>query len=163
MKEICLFELIYKGRQYYRTQSNIYEKIKALFDTQKGWILIDAIIGITITITALVALMSLYTQITHSTASARDYQNANYIVQQHLENLRQFDGTATIRNLNPEITAPPNQTVEQVQYTIQIRSVTPIDTLDPRLIPYQVIVTWPDPRNASLTRSIQVVNYYFSN
>lgn len=163
MKEICLFELIYKGRQYHKTQSRFYKKINYLCDTQKGWILIDAIIGITITVTALVALMSLYTQITHSTASARDYQNANYIAQQHLENLRQFDGTATIRNLNPEITDPPNQTVEHVQYSIQIRLVTPIDTLDARLIPYQVTVTWPDPRNESLTRSIQVVNYYFSN
>ena len=70
---------------------------------KNGWILPDAMIGVAITVTALVAIIVLYTQVTSSTIVARDYQNATYIAQRKLENLRQYDNTGVIKNLSESI------------------------------------------------------------
>ena len=140
---------------------------------KNGWILPDAMIGVAITVTALVAIIALYTQVTNSTVVARDYQNATYIAQQQLETLRQYDGTSQIKNLTTDITDPPNQTIDHVLFAIAIRSlkssiapsvspsVTMGETLNDRIVPYQVNVTWVDSKGS--TQSLKAVNYYYSN
>ena len=140
---------------------------------KNGWILPDAMIGIAITVTALVAIIVLYTQVTSSTIAARDYQNATYIAQRQLENLRQYDNTGVIKNLSESITDPAAQTIDNVVFTVQIRSlreditpsvtpsVTISETLDSKIVPYQVNVTWLDSKGS--IQSLKAVNYYYSN
>lgn len=140
---------------------------------KNGWILPDAMIGIAITVTALVAIIVLYTQVTSSTIAARDYQNATYIAQRQLENLRQYDNTGVIKNLSESITDPAEQTIDNVVFTVQIRSlreditpsvtpsVTISETLDSKIVPYQVNVTWLDSKGS--IQSLKAVNYYYSN
>ena len=140
---------------------------------KNGWILPDAMIGVAITVTALVAIIVLYTQVTSSTIAARDYQNATYIAQRQLENLRQYDNTGVIKNLSESITDPAAQTIDNVVFTVQIRSlreditpsvtpsVTISETLDSKIVPYQVNVTWLDSKGS--IQSLKAVNYYYSN
>ena len=165
MKESVGESLLYVMNHCYRSNA-LRAKMNKMVNNTRGWILVDSLMGITILVTALLAIMALYTQITSSTVAAKDYQNATYIAQQQLDNLRQYDGTATLNACPPIPVDQPSQTIENVSYTIELTEkakITLTEALHAKVCPYQISVRWDDPKKPGTPRSIQVVNYYYSN
>ena len=165
MKESVGESLLYVMNHCFRPNA-LRAKMNKLVNNTRGWILVDSLMGVTILVTALLAIMVLYTQITSSTVAARDYQNATYIAQQQLDNLRQYDGTATLNACPPIAANPASQTIENVSYTIALNekaNITLTESLHAKVCPYQVSVSWDDPKKPGTPRLIQVVNYYYSN
>ena len=164
MKESLNESLLYAMNHRFQCHA-LRAEMNKLANSHHGWILVDSLIGVTIVVTALLAIMVLYLQITSSTVAAKDYQNATYIAQQQLDNLRQYDGTVTL-NACPAIASPADQTVENVSYKIAFSAranITFTEPLSAKVCPYQVSVSWDDPKKPGTPRSIQVVNYYYSN
>jgi len=137
-------------------------------DKQGGWVFIDSLIGIVIVATALTALMFMYTQATKTTMTGKTVNNAIYVAQRHLEDIKQYDGTATITALPTSVTDPPLPTnVDGIDYTVKIRLIPDAEiseTLNSKLYPYEATVSWTDnSASPSASRSIKVTSYYFSN
>jgi len=131
------------------------EQIKLFRKSQQGFILMDSIIGLVILITALVAIVAMYTQATKTTSFNRNYNNAVYIAQKSLEDIKQYENTPTIQFLPSTVTHPTNPTVDGVEYTVVITS--PVTESLTNLYPYQVTVSWPA---SNPSTSINVVAYY---
>ena len=131
------------------------EQIKLFRKSQQGFILMDSIIGLVILITALVAIVAMYTQATKTTSFNRNYNNAVYIAQKSLEDIKQYENTPTIQSLPSTVTHPTNPTVDGVEYTVVITS--PVTESLTNLYPYQVTVSWPA---SNPSTSINVVAYY---
>lgn len=131
---------------------------------QDGWIFIDALVGMIIVATALTALLLMYTQATKGTTNNRNYNNAIYVAQRSLEDIKQYEGTSTIKALPTNVIDPPTTTVDGVTYTVHIGSLTVSDSLDTHINPYQATVSWTDTTiSPAVTRSINVAAYYYSN
>ncbi len=116
----------------------------------------DSIIGLVILVIALVAIVAMYTQATKTTSFNRNYNNAVYIAQKHLEDLKQYENTPTIQSLPSAVTNPPNPTKDGVEYTVVITSAPVTESLT-NLYPYQVTVSWPASNPSTF---INVVAYY---
>lgn len=133
---------------------------------QQGWILIDAMSGILILSLALIAMMTVYAQVTKTNTTNRDYDSAIYFAQYHLENLKQLDGKPEIKSLSSAYAGPFHDTVtiDNTKSTITFTTtIAPIpstamsETLDSHIYPYQATVSW------STNKSIQISAYYYSN
>ena len=129
---------------------------------QEGWTIIDALIAILVIVVALTTLLSAYIQGEKNTIANRNYNNAVYIAQQSLEELKQYDGKAQMKTISPTPTTTP---MDGVVYSIQIASATVVsENLDSRIYPFQVTVSWPDNTVKPATnRSIKVASFYYSN
>jgi len=131
-------------------------KIKLCDQRQQGWILVDSIVGTVIVTTALVALVLMYTQASKSSSFNRIYNNAIYLAQQNLEDIKQYENTPTIKSLPSSVTTPPNATMDGVEYMVRINPLVIAAPLD-NIYVYQATVSWPATNPVS---SIQVVAYY---
>lgn len=85
---------------------------------RRGWVLIDALIGMVIVALALTALAMAYRQTAVVSTSATNYVRAVYIAQEVLDELKPLvDGTPSAAL--PDIPAHPDVQVENVTYQIQ--------------------------------------------
>ena len=142
-----------------------HKRWKLYLDNRSGWMYIDALVGMTILVIALTALMVMYFQTTRNNGFNSKYTSGVYVAQRILEDIKQYENTATIKSLPPAVT-DQQLTVNNVVYTIEVRSQTVSDaiSLDSHLYPYNVKVSWTDAStNPATTRAVQVASYYYSN
>ena len=124
--------------------------MRPFFKSQKGFIFIDALVGMIILSVALTALAVAYRQTTITTVAARDYNNAVYLAQQAAEELKKNDGRQ-VGNADWTITNTIS-TINGVRYTINIPAPTNIELLKPVTIG----VSWPEN-----TTGINITSYYY--
>lgn len=139
-------------------------KIHQILNNQRGSILVESLVSLLIVVPAIIALMSLYTTAIKGSTINQNYNNAVYIAQKYLEDLKQYDGSTGIKALTKDKTRPSPVTFDNVAYTVNIDSFTPADnSLDAHIYPYRATVSWTDTTvNPAATRSIQVAAYYYS-
>ena len=132
---------------------------------RNGWVLVDALFGMVILSIALTAFGLLYRQVSIGNTSNRTYTNAVYIAQSVLEDIKQYDGTATIRAL-PVASLNHTETRDNVVYTVVVsaQTVTASGFDKDHIYPYKAVVSWTDNTlMPSAQRSIQVSAYYYAN
>ena len=125
---------------------------------EKGFILADAMIGMIIITTALIAVLAAYTQTTRVSSTTTARTHATYLAQRTLEDLKRFDGGAVL--------TLPEQSIERresVEYTINARTinvntVTNTDGLRTYLLPVQVTVTWQE---KGQNNTLNMISYYY--
>lgn len=132
--------------------------MKSLLNSQKGWVFIDALIGMVILSVALTVILMAFTQNTKTTSATKNYNEAVIIAQQTLEELKLQDGVTTTSNVF--ITAPPDILRNGVSFSIITSSQTVSETLDNKLIPIRATVTWTEP-TTNHAMQVQIVNYYY--
>ncbi|MEN6412385.1 MAG: type II secretion system protein [Veillonellales bacterium] len=141
---LCMAELIC------RTRIRL-GKTTSLFKNQRGWLYLDALIGMILVSIACVAIMAAYTQSTKATGVASNRATAVSIAEQVLESYKQYDGGT--------VSPPTSYTSPDPNFSIAITnpSVTALSGT-PKVIPVQVTVSWPavDPQN-----SVQMISYYY--
>ncbi|MDT8901889.1 hypothetical protein [Anaeroselena agilis] len=129
---------------------------------RRGWVFIDALIGMVIVALALTALAMAYYQSTFASASANNRLRAVYIAQATLEDLKKFDRRDFASN---PVVIPAAQQVQMqgspVQFTVQVTqvAVAAIAGLSPRLVPVQVAVTWQEHNGTA--GQVQMTGYYY--
>lgn len=129
---------------------------------RRGWVFIDALIGMVIVALALTALAMAYFQATSASSSANNNLRAVYIAQAQLEALKRFDrqdfATNPVTLSAPQQVTMPNY---PLPFTVQVDQLTvpAVAGLSPRLIPVRVTVTWQE-RNG-VTGQVQMTGYYY--
>ena len=133
-------------------------KWKNLFAQNKGWILVDLLIGTIILSVGLVALMGAFTQAGKSTVNSRNRLQAVSIAQQQLENLKKYSSSA-------DLPTTTGTTTTNGIYTVQLQRLTiPALASVPKLIPVQVTLTWQEQGGAGpVTQTVQIVEYILTN
>ena len=142
-----------------------HKKWKPYLNNRSGWMYIDALVGMTILVVALTALMAMYFQTTRNNGFNSKYTSGVYVAQRVLEDMKQYENTPTIKAL-PESVTDQQLTVNNVVYTIEVRSQTVSDAiaLDSHIYPYYVKVSWTDASTSpATTKNIQVASYFYSN
>ena len=125
------------------------EDMRTFFKSQKGFILIDALVGMVILSVALMALAVAYRQATITTVTARNYNNAVYIAQQTAEKLKENDGKKAV-DANWTIANTPT-TINNVAYVVET-TIADVNLLKQATI----TVSW-----FNNTKNISIVNYYY--
>ncbi len=139
---------------------------------QKGWILLDALIAVLILGIALTAVAATFTAVTRGTGSLSYRTRATYLAQEHLSNLRRFDGTGKTA-VSPEWTTnipnwrDPNNSGTDLNspgmtFAIRTDVLTATETpagLEQGIIPVRCTVSWTDAD--STNQSLSVVTYYY--
>lgn len=120
---------------------------------ERGWILIDALIGVIIVAIALTALAVAYRQATVVTVSSTNQVRALNIAQDTIEGLKRFDR-------QPAITLPARTTVGQFTVDVVRLTVPQVNYL-PRLAPVEVTVTWTEAGGANGT--VRITGYYYQH
>lgn len=140
------------GRKYARVA---YQKMRwALLqsNSRRGWVLVEALIGMTILVVGLLAILASYTQTTKTSTFSDNTTQATYIAQQELEKLkRDFDATTT----TPDVA---KCSTKNGIFTIKCTLATgtaPFSDLN--IIPVSAKVSWNNPNEGSIT----VTTYYF--
>ena len=125
---------------------------------RRGWVLIDALIGMVIVALALTALAMAYRQTAVVSMGATNYMRAVYIAQDALDNLKgQVDNTAALPN-------PPSYQVTQGNVTYNVTYSFPAATTDrlgaaiTNLYSYTVTVRWTE---NGQTVQTTVSSYYY--
>lgn len=126
---------------------------------QKGFILIDSLVGIIILTVALLAILLTYRQATITAVSARNYNNAVYLAQQTVEELKKNNGKT---EFDPFVESPV--TIKGIQYTIKLTQLTITEVqANTNLRQYKVTVAWDERINSKVVpRDVQLVDYYYS-
>ncbi|MDF2633619.1 MAG: hypothetical protein K0R78_493 [Pelosinus sp.] len=126
---------------------------------QKGFILMDSLVGIIILTVALLAILLTYSQATITAVSARNYNNAVYLAQQTVEELKRNNGRT---EFDPSVGPPV--TIKGIQYTIDLTRLTiPEVQTNTNLRQYKVTVTWAERINSKvINRNVELVDYYYS-
>lgn len=131
----------------------IREKWKSFFSENKGWILVDILVGTIILAVGLVALMAVFTQAGKSTVDSRNRLQAVSIAQQKLEDLKKYSSSA-------DLPTTTGTTTTQGIYTVQLQRLTvPALSSVPKLIPVQVTVKWQEQGE----QTVQIVEYILTN
>lgn len=126
--------------------------MRFLKKNEKGFIFIDALIGMVILTIALTALAVAYRQLTVTTVAARDYNNAVYLAQQAAETLKINDGKKENEETEEMWTiADKTTTIDKVSYevTTQIADVNSLKQAT-------ITVSW-----LNHSKSISIVSYYY--
>jgi Tfp pilus assembly protein PilV len=132
------------------------------FRNEKGWLLAETMIGVFILTTALFAILYGYQMATISTVSAHQRNNAVFLAQQALEELRVNDGANTFTQ-QPERT----ETIENITYAVvpdyTIANYASINNeiQSSILHPVRVTVRWTDPKTLE-ARSVSLATYYYT-
>lgn len=128
------------------------DDVRNFLKGQAGFIFIDALVGMVILTVALTALAVAYRQATITTVAARNYNNAVYLAQEAVEELKKNDGqlaaafTTTLTN--------SKITINNVGY-----SITPSTTdLSATLKEVKISVSWP---NNTHSPPVELVSYYY--
>lgn len=127
----------------------------ALLKSEKGWILIDSLLGMVILSTAIIALLLTFTQATKGSIVSTNRTQATYLAQQTLENLKLQDG-------NEKIDMPATLTAGKYIITIEplaVSAITKASDLATHLKPYCVTVKLADTSGPSPTEIVQMVGY----
>jgi len=153
INSFCAGELIHRVREE-------MEKNK-LAKSQKGWILIDSIVGMVILSTAVIALLLNFTLATRGTNSSTNRTQATYLAQQALETLKAQDGRSVIL---------PQAAENRGIFSISSPTIAPVlaisgdaKNLSTYLKPYQVTVSWSDTTGGPANKSITMVGYCYVN
>lgn len=128
--------------------------------SQGGWILIDIIIGILILGVALTALAMAFRQSTITGMAARNYNQAVYIAEQKIENLRKNDGkkaTDSTIDWGPQTETIPAKN-GLPQFKVITNPLTVTEAIKSTYVrPFRITVTWQE----SSAKQIQVSSYYY--
>lgn len=126
---------------------------------QKGFILIDSLVGIIILTVALLAILLTYRQATITAVSVRNYNNAVYIAQQAAEELKRNNGKT---EFDPFVESPV--TIKGIQYKINLTRLTITEVqANTNLRQYKVTVAWAEKTNSEvINRNVELVDYYYS-
>ncbi|MDR7866012.1 MAG: hypothetical protein RIN56_04290 [Sporomusaceae bacterium] len=128
---------------------------------ERGWILIDALIGMVIVAIALTALAVAYRQATVVTVSANNQATAVWVAQQIVETIKQKDATTYtgfLTGLPATVTVPPNPTVFTIEATELSPDLNIHNSMRNYVRPVRVKVSWTE---AGGTVSINVISYYY--
>ena len=127
------------------------EHMRILLKNQKGFIFIDALVGMVIFTVALMALAVAYRQVTITTMTARNYNNAVYLAQAAVEELKKNDGQTIFDNtlINPKII------INNLEFTIIPTILSSSTTL---LRKVEVSVSWSNNTNSP---PVTLVSYYY--
>ncbi len=127
-------------------------------DNQSGWVLAEALIGMTVLIVGLMAIMVANIQTTKTATFSDNTTQATYIAQQKIEELKKnYD----ITNNPVDAAALTNCSSVNGIFTVQcsIPAVTaPLSGLN--LVPVSVIVKWTDSSSAK-ENNVTLTTYYF--
>ena len=151
LSSFCAGEIIHRVR----------EKVthNDLMKSEKGWILVDSLVGMVVLSTAVIALLLAFTQATKGTVASMNRTQATYLAQQTLENLKAQDGNSIIKT--------EDSSVGKYTIVVDTPSVSSIETgtedLKRYLIPYQVTVSWSDISGGPANKSIKMVGYCYVN
>ena len=132
---------------------------------QKGWMLIDALIGLVVLAVALLAMASGFRQAVTGTVMAGNRTKAAYLAQQQLSDLRRYEhrgydrSRVDIWNTSSAYSDPNPGSQLQFQFNSAVLETAQIpDGLDNDIIPVQAIVQWTD---ATGPQTFKVVTYYY--
>lgn len=128
---------------------------------ERGWILIDALIGMVIVAIALTALAVAYRQASVVTVSANNQATAVLVAQQIVETIKQKDAatySGFLAGLPAAATVPPNPTVFAIEATEQSPDLDIHDSMRNYVRPVRVKVSWTE---AGGTFSVNVISYYY--
>jgi len=127
--------------------------------SQKGWILVDSLVGMIFLSTAVIALLFAFTQATKGTIASTNRTQATYLAQQALEDLKSQDGESTITPQSAvpngifHISSPSLITIPEIE--------NDVDHLSTYLKPYQVTVSWSDSSGGPTNKKVTMVGYYY--
>jgi hypothetical protein len=122
---------------------------------QRGWLLVDSVIGMLFLTIAIFAIGLAFMQITKLTTKYSNYNQAVFLAEGALEKLKIQDNEASIEIPLPYKIISSNK----VSYDINVHKKT-INGLDSNIVPLEVFVTWSESNTTSTT--ISIVNYYYT-
>lgn len=122
---------------------------------QRGWLLVDSVIGMLFLTIAIFAIGLAFMQITKLTTKYSNYNQAVFLAEGALEKLKIQDNEASIEIPLPYKIISSNK----VSYDIDVHKKT-INGLDSNIVPLEVFVTWSESNTTSTT--ISIVNYYYT-
>lgn len=115
-----------------------------ILTSQRGWILLESLIGVVILSVAILALLLSFAQTTKGTAASTNRTQATYLAQQALDKLKAQDGNPSIDSSVSVI--PPSNGIFTIAISTPSVSVISADAntdkLSNYLKPYQVQVSW---------------------
>lgn len=121
---------------------------------QKGFVLLDSLIGVTILSIAICAMALMYMQTTKTIANSAGRTKATYLAQQTLDLLKAQDGNQTLTD--PIHDAADGYTVEIA--TPSVSAISADSTIKTYLVPKQVTVTWIENGQQN---SIKMIGYNY--
>lgn len=132
-----------------------------MLNNQKGWIYIDALVGLIVLSVGLLALTIAFRQSTITGTRNTNYDQAVYIAEQTVEEFRRNDGRQ-IANADFSLTTP--QTFRGIVYNIEgtpiaVNNITELIT-NHLILPYRVTVSWTDNATNNI-HSVQLISYYY--
>lgn len=132
---------------------------------ERGWVLIDALIGLVVVSIALTALAVAYRQSAAVTISSSNQARAVYVAQQAVEELKHHDNK-TKSGEWPASIAGYTVSIDNTAFTVSyaMESVAEINgivtaAVRDRIKPVRVTVSWTEPGAGAV--QIQVVGYYY--
>lgn len=140
-------------------------KKNRIIKNQSGWMLVDLMIAVVLLGVAGTAILFMYQQNTRANTVTTNHNYAIALAQQSLENIKKYDGTATILSLPSEVLNPPDVTKNQIKYTVKVEKVT-VSGIPAKMYPYSATVTWKDGQGNHDVGSlppVKIIAYYFSN
>jgi len=138
--------------------------MRIVFKNQKGWIFIDALIGLVILSVALLAMAVALRQSVVGTAFANNRTKAAYLAQQQLSDLRRYEHTGLDRDSaewTRSLTYTDPNPGSQLQFqfnSAQLPDDQIPEDLDGDIIPVQATVQWTD---STGLQTLTVVTYYY--
>lgn len=133
----------------------------AVARNERGWVLIDALIGLVIVSIALTALAVAYRQSAVVTISSSNQARAVYVAQQAVEELKRYDGTNQAQFAGYVTALNIVKQVDGVTFTATAAEFADpeVAALAPRVRPVRFRVEWTEPGAGA--RFINVVSYYY--
>ncbi|MHC1717695.1 MAG: hypothetical protein AB9883_03460 [Acidaminococcaceae bacterium] len=118
--------------------------------SRRGWVFIDALLGITILALGIIAVIIALTHNTKEVSFTNNHTKATYLAQQKLEQLKKYDGGTTVPVLPEEVEISG---IFKISYaaatkTLPVNNVTPV----------QVTVTWTE---EGKTNTVDLGAYYY--
>ena len=118
--------------------------------SRRGWVFIDALIGITILALGIIAVIIALTHNTKEVAFTSNHTKATYLAQQKLEQLKKYDG-GTIAPFLPEEVETSG--IFNISYAVATKTL-PVNNVTP----VQVTVTWTE---EGKTNTVELGAYYY--
>ena len=117
---------------------------------RRGWVFIDALLGITILALGIISVILAITHNTKEVAFTSNHTKATYLAQQKLEELKKYDGGSTAPVLHEEIETSGifNISYAAPTVTLPVNNVTPV----------QVTVSWTE---EGKTNTVNLGAYYY--
>lgn len=129
-------------------------RLQFMQQSKKGFVLLDALIGVTILSIAICAMALMYMQTTKTIANSAGRTKATYLAQQTLDLLKAQDGNQTITD--PVHDSADGYTVEIK--TLSVSAIAADAVIKTYLIPKQVTVTWTE---SGQQNSVKMIGYNY--